>query len=226
MDITKRDGETQEAFEARQRVQRQAEGQVAAQKAADTKAESAKADRGANLTGPVKPKADPVKELSPQGRLEALLVSVRSQVKHNAPVSPSILAELESIVAAGRADKRAIIRHDFAKYTLIPKDSGVTMIHTVEEGIDFVRALPDEVRARPHWLEAERRLLLAIDSSEPSATAASQAAFEEALAEDRRATPLDREPDERLPDGRVRDDRFAERRLVAPVPQDQPQPVG
>lgn len=220
MTTIRRDGESEADFEARQNADRKRESQAAMEKASqERKSEAARAEA-------VKAKApavEPVKELTQQERLEALLTSIRHQVKHNAPIPGTIMQEMEAVVTLGRADKRPLIRHDFARHSLVEVDGKVTMIHTVEEGLDFVRALPAEVRDRPHWREAERRLLLALDSGEPSSLNFAQSAFEAALTEDRRATPLDREPDPRLPDGRIREDRFADRRVpVAPVPEPQP----
>jgi hypothetical protein len=60
-------------------------------------------------------------------------------------------------------------------------------------------------------------MLNAMDSGDAAAVGRAQTAFENALAEDRKLTPLERKPDELLPDGRIRDDRFPDRRLAVPV---------
>ena len=161
---------------------------------------------------------EPEKELTVQERLVALRDAMRFQARHAAPVSPAMLTEMDAIVAVG-GGTGTVVRHDFRECSLITKDgTAVVMVHTVEEALDFVRALPGEVRDRPHWKEAERRLLLAMDSNEISAVNYAQDAFDAALMADRKLTPLDRKPDERLPDGRLREDRFADRRMPPPPP--------
>jgi hypothetical protein len=166
---------------------------------------------------PARPDAPVEPELSPQDRLEALLLHVRSQANSGAPVSPYILKELDSIVTAGRGDKGSIIRHDFPRQTITGAVDKVVVFHSVEEALDYARALPPEVRERPHWKAAELAMLNAMDSGDAAAVGRAQTAFENALAEDRKLTPLERKPDELLPDGRIRDDRFPDRRLAVPV---------
>lgn len=164
---------------------------------------------------PAKPDA-PAKEPTVQERLEALLVSMRNNAKHNAPVSPAHVAELEAIVAADGGGKVAVASHDLTKHVLIVrKDGGVTVAYTAEEALDYVRSLPAEVRDRPYWVTVEKALLAAIDSGADAGTATT--AFAEALAEDRKAAPVTRKPDDLLPDGRIREDRFADRRPPAPA---------
>jgi len=103
---------------------------------------------------------EPEKELTVQERLVALRDAMRFQARHAAPVSPAMLTEMDAIVAVG-GGTGTVVRHDFRECSLITKDgTAVVMVHTVEEALDFVRALPPEVRDRPHWKEAERRLLL------------------------------------------------------------------
>lgn len=181
---------------------------------------------------PVKPAAPPsspapvktapaalVKELSPQERLEALLLSMRANYQHNAPISPGHIKELESIVAAG-GGKVAVVTHDLAKHVLIAKpDGSVVVAYTAEDALDYVRSLPVEVRDLPYWVVAEKSLLAVIDSG--GDTGAATTAFAAALAEDRKTAPVTRKPDELLPDGRIREDRFADRRPPAP-PATQP----
>lgn len=157
----------------------------------------------------------PAKEATVQERLETLLVSMRNNAKHNAPVSPAHVAELEAIVAAG-GGKAAVASHDLTKHVLIGrKDGGVTVAYTAEEALDHVRSLPAEVRDRPYWVTAEKALLAAIDSGADAGAAT--AAFAEALAEDRKAAPVTRKPEDLLPDGRIREDRFADRRPPSPA---------
>jgi hypothetical protein len=168
---------------------------------------------GGEKAAPVKPDAPVEKELSPQERLEALLLHMRAQASSGAPMSPYILRELEAIVTAGRGDKGTVVRHDFPRHTVSGAGDKVVLFYTVEEALDFVRALPDDVRNRAHWKTVEAALLTAMDTGLDSDVSRAQTAFEAALAEDRKLTPLDRPDYERLPDGRIRDDRFPDRRL-------------
>jgi hypothetical protein len=162
---------------------------------------------------PVKGDA-PEKELTVQERLQALLVSMRNNARHNAPVSPAHVAELESIVAAGGGPV-VVPAHDLSKHVLIGKpDGGVVVAYTAEDALDYVRALPADVRDRAYWVVAEKSLLAAIDSGGDAGAATT--AFAEALAEDRKTAPVTRKPDELLPDGRIREDRFADRRPPPP----------
>jgi hypothetical protein len=166
------------------------------------------------------PSATPVKEPSVQDRLQALLVSMRNNAKHNAPVSPADIAELESIAAAGGGTP-VVVTHDLTKTVLIRKPDGtVTAAYTSEDALDYVRVLPADVRDRAYWVVAEKSLLAAIDSGGDAGMAT--AAFAEALAEDRKMEPVTRKPDELLPDGRIREDRFPDRR--PPVPPELPPP--
>ncbi len=182
-------------------------------------AASAKAEQDKSAKARVAKPAEAEKERTPQERLDALAVHVRRHAESAAPISPWIVSEIEALAAAGRGDKGTLIRHEFADpVLLVAAGKPVVAVHTAEEALDYVRSLPVEVRDRLHWQKAERLLLAALDpGGDASALASAGAAFEAALTEDRRLTPLDRKPDERLPDGRVREDRFADRR--PPVPQ-------
>ncbi len=171
---------------------------------------------------PVKTDA-PAKEPTVQERLEALLLSMRNNARHNAPVSPAHVAELESIVLAG-GGKASVVTHDLTRHVLIGKpDGGIIVAYTAEDALDYVRKLPADVRDRAYWVVAEKSLLAAIDSGGDAGAATT--AFAEALAEDRKTVPVTRKPDELLPDGRIREDRFADRRpppppsAIAPPPQ-------
>jgi hypothetical protein len=129
-------------------------------------------------------------------------------------VSPAHVAELESIVMAG-GGKVAAVTHDLTKHVLMgTKGGGMTAAYTAEDALDYVRALPADVRDRAYWVVAEKSLLAAIDSGGDAGAATT--AFAEALAEDRKTAPVTRKPDELLPDGRIREDRFADRRPPPP----------
>jgi hypothetical protein len=168
------------------------------------------------------------KELNPQERLEALLFAMRENARHNAPMSPVHLKELQSIVAAGRGDKAVHVdRHEFpgGRYhdnqSIVVPDGGdgkVRILGTAEDALDYIRSLPDDVRNRPKWIVAERTLLDALDSNEPRSYQAAYTAIQEAQGDDERLNAPEREPLERLPDGRIREDRFVDRRLPEPVP--------
>jgi hypothetical protein len=169
---------------------------------------------------PAKPvSAAPVKEPSPQDRLEALLASMRSNYEHNAPIAPAHIKELSSLVALGRGDKGTVLRHPLPSSELIGKSGGgVSVVYTAEEALDYVRALPTDVRARVHWVKVEKLLLAAVEAGPTADINAAAQAFSEALAEDRKLAPAARKPDELLPDGRIREDRFPDRRPPAPIP--------
>lgn len=156
-------------------------------------------------------------EETPQQRLEALLVSMKANYEHNAPVAPAHITELEALVALGRGDKPSVASHPFGKYVLVAKPDGTAaVVWTAEQALDFVRALPDDVRNRPYWVVAEKLLLSAIDSTGDVTAAQAQIAFDDAISKDRAVTAIDRPADERLPDGRIREDRFPDRRPPAP----------
>lgn len=165
------------------------------------------------------------RELGPQERLEALLESMRNNAKHNAPVSPGMIRELEAIVAAGRGGKvalRGASRHVFpgGRYhdnqSIVVKDGEdgkVRILGTAEDALAYIRSLPDEVRNRPKWVVAERSLLDALDSNEPRAYQAAYTAITEAQGDDELFDAPEHDEIERLPDGRIREERFADRRL-------------
>jgi hypothetical protein len=165
------------------------------------------------------------KELNPQERLEALLFSMRENARHNAPISPSMVKELEAIVSAGRGGKMTVRSggrhvfpggryHDNQSVVIKDKDSGeVKILGTAEDALAYMRSLPDEVRNRPKWIVAERSTLDALDSNEPRAYQAAYTAITEAQGDDEMVDAPEHDEIEKLPDGRIREDRFADRRL-------------
>lgn len=175
--------------------------------------------QGANLAKPVE------RDLNPQERLEQLLYQMRENARHNAPISPGHIRELEAIVAAGRNGKvplRAGGRHVFpgGRYhdnqsiVIKDKDSNeVKILGTAEDALAYIRSLPDEVRNRPKWIVAERSLLDALDSNEPRAYQAAYTAITEAQGDDELVDDPGHDDIEKLPDGRIREDRFPDRRL-------------
>lgn len=169
------------------------------------------------------PTPDRPQETSVPDRLRAVLTSIKTNARHNAPIAPGDIAELEAIVAASTGTVM-VVKHDLTKTVLIRKPDGtVTAAETAEDAVDYIKALPADVSDRPHWVVAERSLLAAIDSGGDVGVATT--AFADALSEDRKLSPVTRKPDELLPDGRIREDRFPDRRPpVAPEggPQEGP----
>jgi hypothetical protein len=161
---------------------------------------------------------DPAAEATPQQRLEALLASIKANYAHNAPIAPAHISELDALVRLGRGDKSMVPSHNFPNDVMIAKPDGtVAVVWSAEQALDYVRALPDDVRNRPYWVAAEKALLSAIDNS--GDVKAAQVALDDAISKDRADTTIDRPADERLPDGRIRDDRFPDRR-PPPPPED------
>lgn len=176
-------------------------------------------------------------EPTPQERLEVLAASMQANYQHNAPISPSHIKEIQSLVSLGRGDKTVVQDHhefpgsryhDNQSITVTAPDGTVTVVSTAEQALAYIRALPDETRNKPAWVAAERTMLNAIDSNDPRTLQEAYVSFSDAQAGDVKSSREAPTPLERLPDGRVREDRFADRRLppapgaVAPAPGDVP----
>lgn len=152
-------------------------------------------------------------ELTPQQRLENLLANVRAGVQHNAPLSPSILTELESLVALGRGDKgengdRAnLVHHDLPRQVLVRREDGsVTQVHTAEQALEFANKMPAESVGHVYWEKAKVYLENAIETGERFHMEVAHNAFTTALRADRMLTPRDTNQSEFLADGRLRED--------------------
>jgi hypothetical protein len=103
---------------------------------------------------------DPAAEATPQQRLEALLASIKANYAHNAPIAPAHISELDALVRLGRGDKSMVPSHNFPNDVMIAKPDGtVAVVWSAEQALDYVRALPDDVRNRPYWVAAEKALL-------------------------------------------------------------------
>jgi hypothetical protein len=154
-----------------------------------------------------------VKDLTPQQRLENLLASVRAQVQHNAPLSPSILTELESLVALGRNEKGqddkkvSLVHHDLPRMLQVHKDDGTTgQVHTAEEALEFANKRPADSVAHVYWEKAKVYLQNAIETGMPFHLEVAWNAFQTALKADRMATPRDGNQGQFTADGRLRED--------------------
>jgi len=153
---------------------------------------------------------EPPQETPVPDRLRAVVNSIKTNARHNAPIAPGDIAELEAIVAASTGTV-VVPKHDLTRTVLIRKPDGtVTAAETAEDAVDYIKTLPADVRDRPHWVVAERSLLAVIDSGGDAGVATTAVA--DAVAEDRKLSPVTRKPDELLPDGRIREDRFPDRR--------------
>lgn len=191
----------------REDVRRPSEAEVEAEKAA-AEAQDRREKRSERLN-----KIEDVTDLTPQQRLENLLASVRAQVQHNAPLSPSILTELETLVALGRRengqdDKKVnLVHHDLPRMLQVHKDDGTTgQVHTAEEALEFANKRPGDSVAHVYWEKAKVYLQNAIETGQPFHLEVAWNAFQTALKADRMATPRDGNQGQFTADGRLRED--------------------
>lgn len=142
--------------------------------------------------------APPVKEPTINERASGLLTAMTDAQRHNAPITPWMLSELGAVVAQVTGNKVAAPRHLITDARGLPSDlmwmkadGTFGAIYSAEEALAYVRSLPKDVQARPHWVAADKALTEAVASVLGSDVSPAIRLFEAALAEDRR---LDSKP--------------------------------
>jgi hypothetical protein len=148
-------------------------------------------DHATTTNAPPKPPVAPAppKELTPPERLQALLTHLTDQAKHNAPITQWVLNELATVVNGLTGVKVVTPLHDFAEMIFVKKpDNTVVILESVEEALEYVRALPKDVQARPHWVAADKALVEAITTNAVDPSNAAMA-FNAAWAAERKLAP-------------------------------------
>jgi hypothetical protein len=137
------------------------------------------------------------KEATPNERAQALLTSMTEAARHNAPITHAHLTELAAVVNHMTGDKAVTPSHPVTDARGLPgqvfvgrlQDDHLTMITTAEEALAYVRSLPADVQARPHWVAADKALVEAVASVQGTDVSPAVRLFETAVAEDRKVSP-------------------------------------
>jgi hypothetical protein len=135
-------------------------------------------------------------EPDPQTRARDLLKSMTEAQRHNAPVTPLMLTELQAIVANATGEQPQAPLHQILDtnghpdtVTFKKPDGTVEVIDSAEEALAYVRSLPADVQQRPHWVTADDKLEEAVHTVQGSDISQGIRAFKTALDADRDATP-------------------------------------
>lgn len=137
-------------------------------------------------------------ELSPKDRLEAFLVSLRTQHKHNAPITPALVQELQSIVDAHNGNEKPVattgpLPHNFLRPILSRKDDGTQVsLITAEDGLKYMQ---ENVKRDPvnetYWAKTEEFLKVAIEDPTPFKLEVAARSLADSIAKDRSRKPAD-----------------------------------
>jgi hypothetical protein len=149
----------------------------------------------AALMRPLNPPAP--KEPTIKDRASGLLTVMTDAQRHNAPITPWMLTELAAVV--GQVTGKVVVApHLILDERGLPDDfmfgkpdGSLAMIYSAEEALAYVRSLPKDVQARPHWVAADNALVEAVASVPGTDISPAIRLFSAALAEDRK---LDAKP--------------------------------
>jgi hypothetical protein len=142
----------------------------------------------AGVSPPPAPKEPTIKD-----RASGLLATMTDAQRHNAPITPWMLTELAAVVGKVTGEKAPTPLHPTLDMRGLPTtifarkaDGSPLMVDSAEEALAYVRTLPTDVQARPHWVAADNALVEATGSVPGTDVSPAIRLFSAALAEDRK----------------------------------------
>jgi hypothetical protein len=134
----------------------------------------------------------PPPEPTPEERARDLLATMTHSLRHNSPVTPLMVAEVSHLIGHISGQQVPALLHHIldgrghAEPISVRKPDGVIeLIDTAEEALVYVRSLPVDVQARPHWRAADRALSEALTYVEGGDISPAVRIFQSAVDRDR-----------------------------------------